>query len=66
MWFNRMPLEDWFDTHQYEIEYDIGESTVKYLTLAELDVDLGGVPLRYGHHTGRPELRECIAEQYEN
>jgi aspartate/methionine/tyrosine aminotransferase len=66
MWFNRMPLEDWFDTHQYEIEYDVGESAVKYLTLAELNVDLGRLPLRYGYHTGRPELKERIAQQYDD
>lgn len=65
MWFRRMPLEDWFDKYQYEIEYDIGESAVKYLTFGDLNIDLGNLSLRYGYHRGKPELRELIAEQYE-
>jgi len=65
MWFKRMELEDWFDTYQYEVEYDVGESAVKYLTLDDLNIDLGHLPLRYGHHRGRPDLRGVIAEQYE-
>ena len=64
MWFKRMPLEDWFDTYQYEVEYDVGESAVKYLTFGDLNIDLGKLPLRYGHHRGRPDLREMIAKQY--
>ena len=65
MWFNRMPLEEWFDKYQYEIKYDVGESAVKYLTFDELDIDLGKLPLRYGYHLGRPDLREAIALQYD-
>jgi len=65
MWFKRMPLEDWFDTYQYIVEYDIGESAVKFLTFGDLDIDLSSLPLRYGHHLGRPDLRAIIAEQYE-
>jgi len=64
MWFKRMSLEEWFDRYQYEVEYDIGESAVKYLTFGELGLDLGGLPLRYGFHKGRPDLRGYIAEQY--
>lgn len=64
MWFRRMELEDWFDTYQYEVEYDVGESAVKYLTFDDLSIDLGKLPLRYGHHRGRPDLRELIAGQY--
>lgn len=64
--FRRMPLEDWFDTYQYEIDCDIGESGVKYLKTKQLDVDLADVPLRYGHHRGSPELRSLIATQYED
>jgi len=60
-----MELEDWFDTYQYEIEYDVGESAVKTLTFEDLNVDLGKLPLRYGHHRGRPDLREIVAGQYE-
>ncbi len=64
MWFNRMALEVWFDRYQYAIEYDIGESAVKTLAVKDLDIDVNDVPLRYGHHRGRPELRAVIAEQY--
>ena len=60
-----MPLEDWFDSYQYEIDYDIGESGVKYQNLESLGLDLSHVPLRYGHHRGNPELRSLIAEQYD-
>ena len=65
MWFQRMPLEDWFDTYQYEVEFDVGESAVKFLTFDDLNLDLGKLPLRYGYHCGRPALRELIAQQYE-
>lgn len=61
MWFNRMELEVWFDKYQYEIEYDIGESAVKTVILQDLNIDLSDIPLRYGHHRGRPDLREKIA-----
>ena len=64
MWFRRMVLEEWFDEYQYAVDYDIGESAVKYLTMEEVGVDLGNLPLRYGHHMGRPDLREVIAQQY--
>ena len=65
MWFNRMSLEEWFDKYQYEIKYDVGESAVKYLTFEDLKINLGKLPLRYGYHLGRPDLREHIAGQYE-
>ncbi len=65
MWFDRMTLEDWFDTYQYEVSYDIGESAVKYLTFDQLSIDLGRLPIRYGYHTGRPDLRELLAAEYE-
>ena len=64
MWFTRMSLEDWFDTYQYEVQYDIGESAVKYLTFDQLGVDLGKLPIRYGYHWGRPDLRELIANNH--
>jgi aspartate/methionine/tyrosine aminotransferase len=64
MWFNRMELEVWFDRYQYAIDYDIGESAVKTLSVKDIDIDLVKVLLRYGHHTGNPLLRESIAGQY--
>lgn len=65
MWFQRMALEDWFDTYQYEIDFDIGESAVKCLSLGDIDIDPKCVLLRYGHHKGRPDLREAVAAQYD-
>jgi aspartate/methionine/tyrosine aminotransferase len=59
-----MPLEEWFDKYQYRIRYDIGESAVRTLSLGEIDIDLSGLALRYGHHTGAPELRAHIADIY--
>src|ERR1051325_7455172 len=59
-----MLLEEWFDKYQYETKYDIGESAIKYCSLGELKINLSAVPLRYGHHCGRPDLREKIAEDY--
>jgi aspartate/methionine/tyrosine aminotransferase len=64
MWFKRMILEEWFDDYQYAIQYDIGESAVKYLTFDQLGISLDKLPIRYGYHLGRPDLRECLAEQY--
>ena len=64
MWFKRMILEEWFDKYQYEIKYDIGESAVKVLTFGQIGVDLKDLPIRYGYHKGKPELRESIASQY--
>ncbi len=65
MWYKRMELEIWFDTYQYEIDYDEGESAVKTLPLGAVPVALNDVRLRYGYHRGKPELRNIIAGQYE-
>jgi aspartate/methionine/tyrosine aminotransferase len=64
MWFERMTLEVWFDEYQYAVDCDIGESAVKFRRLGDLGIDLGNVPLRYGHHTGLPELRSLLAADY--
>ena len=64
MWFKRMSLEDWFDTHQFTCRYDVGESAIKFLKLQDLGLDLGSIDLRYGHHTGAPELREALSREY--
>ena len=65
MWFERMTLEIWFDTHQYQVDHDIGESAVKFAHFGDLGIDLDRLALRYGHHGGRPDLRELIAERDE-
>ena len=62
MVFKRMPLEDWFDKYQYEVDYDIGESGMKFFRVKDLGIDLDEVELRYDYHLGRPELKEKIAE----
>lgn len=64
MVFERMPLEIWFDEYQFEVDYDIGESGMKFLSVKELGIDLNEIELRYGYHLGHPELREEIAKQY--
>ena len=60
-----MPLEIWFDEYQFEVDYDIGESGTKFLTVKEIDIDLNEVELRYGYHLGHPTLRKEIAKQYD-
>ncbi len=65
MSFERMPIEEWFDEYQFETDFDIGESGVKWITVGDLELDLSDVALRYGHHRGAPELREVIASDYE-
>ena len=65
MVFKRMPLEIWFDEYQYEVDYDIGESGMKFLALRDLGISLQDVELRYGYHVGHPGLRKVIASQYE-
>jgi aspartate/methionine/tyrosine aminotransferase len=64
MVFTRMPLEIWFDEYQFEVDYDIGESGMKFLSVKELGLDLNEIELRYGYHLGHPELRNEIAKQY--
>lgn len=65
MKFRRMPIEEWFDKYQYEVEHDIGESGVKFFDLEGLGVNLAKVQLRYGYHKGNPKLRELVSEGYE-
>jgi aspartate/methionine/tyrosine aminotransferase len=64
MTFERMPLEVWFDEYQFEVDYDIGESGMKFFSIKELDIDLNDVDLRYGYHLGHPGLRSEIVREY--
>lgn len=66
MTFKRMLLEEWFDKYQFEVDYDIGESGVKFFKLGQLNLNLDDVELRYTQHLGNPELRNMIAQFYEN
>ena len=61
-----MVIEDWFDEYQFEVDYDIGESGVKFQKLGNLGLDLDNVDLRYTQHLGNPELRAEIAKQYQS
>ncbi|MDI3531762.1 MAG: hypothetical protein PWR28_107 [Synergistaceae bacterium] len=64
MSFKRMELEDWFDRYQFEFDYDIGESGIKFFSTNDLGLDFSNIELRYGHHKGAPELRELIASDF--
>lgn len=61
-----MLLEKWFDKYQFEVDFDIGESGVKFFKLRDLNLDLDDVELRYSQHLGNPQLRESIAQEYIN
>ena len=43
------------------VRYNLAESSMADRTLGEIGVDLDGLVLSYGHHRGRPDLRERIA-----
>jgi aspartate/methionine/tyrosine aminotransferase len=63
MRYRRLPIEV---ESPEEIGYgaiacNLAESSVADASLADLDVDLGRLLLRYGDHRGLPELRELIA-----
>ena len=45
------------------MDVNLSESSVRDRSLAELGIDLGEMPLPYGHHFGDPRLRQVIAEQ---
>lgn len=35
-----MAIEEWFDRHQFNRDYDIGEKGVEFFALGDLDIDL--------------------------
>jgi hypothetical protein len=59
-----MIIEDWFDKYQFKVDYDTGESGVKFRKLGDLELDINDVELRYTQHLGNPNLRAEIAKQY--
>jgi aspartate/methionine/tyrosine aminotransferase len=61
-----MVLEEWFDKYQFKVDFDIGESGVKFFKLRDLNLDLDDVELRYCQHLGNPQLRIAIAQEYDN
>jgi len=65
MWCRRMPLEKWFDKYQFEARYNLGESSVYWLSLEDVPLELLSMKKpRYGNHKGDPELRRIISDQY--
>lgn len=66
MWFKRMLIEkESPEEYGYEkIKYNLSESSVTDCNLDELDVNLGNLSIAYGNHSGEPELRELIAQEY--
>jgi len=61
-------MERWQSHHENEVEFNLAESGVQPLTLAELQGMAGVDPvdtlLSYGHTDGSPLLRERIAAMY--
>ena len=61
-------MERWQSHHENKVEFNLAESGVQPITLAELQ-DMAGVDpidtlLSYGHTDGSPMLRERIAAMY--
>ncbi|MCD6472626.1 aminotransferase class I/II-fold pyridoxal phosphate-dependent enzyme [Candidatus Aerophobetes bacterium] len=67
MWFKRMLIEkESPEEYGYEkIKYNLTESSVTDCNLDELNVNLGNLSIAYGNHSGEPELRELIAQEYD-
>jgi len=40
MSFERMSIEEWFDEYQFQVDYDIGESGVKFYKVRDLNLEL--------------------------
>ncbi len=66
MQYNRMPIEvESPEMMGYEhIKYNLAESSVSDVNLSELNLHLNDLLLCYGHHIGKPELRNLIANLY--
>jgi aspartate/methionine/tyrosine aminotransferase len=68
MKYLRMPIEIespeqlGYDT----IECNLAESSVHDAVFQDLQLNLNQLVLAYGHHLGKPELRELIASPYKN
>src|SRR5688500_14145694 len=68
--FHPFEMERWQSVHENRVAFNLSESGVHPLTLAQL-LDLGGLislgdtRLGYGQSNGSDELRERIAGQYQ-
>ncbi len=65
MRYKRMPIE--IESPEQigygTIDCNLAESSVSDAVLGKLDINLGELVLCYGHHLGKPELRELIASE---
>jgi len=68
MWFKRMPIEKESpeELGYYKIKYNLAESSIRDYNLSQLNVELKDLTLSYGPHRGDIELRELIAQNYDN
>lgn len=66
LWFRRMAIEQ-ESPEEYgteAIRYNLSESAFSDRAFADLGVSLDRLLLSYGHHRGRPDLREEVASDY--
>lgn len=66
VWFKRMAIEQ-ESPEEYgygAIACNLGESSVPDRTIDTEGIEFGELLACYGHHRGRPDLRELIAAQY--
>src|SRR5438128_9023932 len=60
-------LERWQSRHENSVEYNLSESGVHPLTLADIGItadDLANCRLGYGHSNGSDRFRSLVASQY--
>ncbi|HEX6135272.1 MAG TPA: aminotransferase class I/II-fold pyridoxal phosphate-dependent enzyme [Longimicrobiales bacterium] len=67
--FQPFAMERWQSTYENRVDFNLSESGVHPLTLAELlaiaDADIGDTPLGYGQSNGSDPLRARIAALYQ-
>jgi len=66
MKYHRMPIEiEAPEQIGYDkIKYNLAESSVTDAIFQDLDLNLNDLVICYGHHVGKPELRQLIASEY--
>ena len=66
MRYKRMPIEiESPEQMGYEnVKFNLTESSVSDAHFKNLNINLNELVLCYGHHSGKPELRELIAKEY--
>ncbi len=68
MLYRRMPIEvESPEQLGYQnVKYNLAESSVTDFRLKNTQLDLNELVVCYGHHSGKPELRQLIAKHYDN